>query len=334
MIQEMSGKLPKDFDSFAKDRQAKILMALTFSGQRGWYYDEFGGQIQNMMKRDGPYTEFRSILRKFHDTETSYVRGTIIRGKEEILRPYLSLLGVLTPSDISPVVKFGSMLWGDGYLARMGLIVPPQGIVKDGEFPTGERIFDESLLNPIIAWHKRLGIPSLEYSNGKVMRDFTKATSKLNLSEEARKAYYRYDTALRNILINMTLTDLDGNYARFPEKALRIAALFTSLEGSKEIRLNHWAKAQAISERWRSNLHSLYKQVNSESTTTQKWTDEQKILKAIYDKVNPTSRQIQQYTGLKSDPVTRIIDVLIQGNKIISEVVGKSTRYSIRNKKL
>lgn len=132
----------------------------------------------------------------------------------------------------------------------------------------------------------------------------------------------------------MTLTDLDGNYARFPEKALRIAALFASLEGSKEIRLNHWAKAQAISERWRSNLHSLYKQVNSESTTTQKWTDEQKILRAIYDKVNPTSRQIQQYTGLKSDPVTRIIDVLIQGNKIISEVVGKSTRYSIRNKKL
>ena len=82
----------------------------------------------------------------------------------------------------------------------------------------------------------------------------------------------------------MNLTDLDGNYARFPEKALRIAALFSSLGGSPEIKINHWAKAQAITERWRSNLHSLYKQVNTEEFATQRWTDNQKVLNAIKQK--------------------------------------------------
>lgn len=327
MIQEMSAKLPDGFNYLHEDTQEFILRGLAFAGQRGWYYDEFGQNIQNMMKRDGPYSEFRGVLRKFDDTEPTYSRATITRGTEVIDRPYLALLGILTPADIAPVAYQGSMLWGDGYFARMGLIVPPIGIIKNGEFPEGERIFEESILKPLTDWHNRLGIPKVEVLKNLVTSDCGQSTSTLILSDETRKAYYRYDNALRKILVDMSITDLDGNYARFPEKALRIAALFASLSGSDVININHWAKAQAITERWRSNLHSLYMQVNTDEFNDQKWTSEQKVLKAISEKVSPTSREIQQYTGLKSDAVTDELDRLIQKDKVISEKVDNVTRF-------
>ncbi len=301
MIQEMSSTVPVDYEKWPAGKKEKYLDELAFAGQKGWYSDEFGTNIQNMMRGSGPYGEYRGILRKFDDTEQTYVKGTIIRGREEINRPYLSMLGALTPADLAPYASSGSTLWGDGYLARMALIVPPNGIIKDGEFPSGKRVFDGSLLNPISDWHKRLGIPKITIVKGVLIADLHEIKSELELSKETRSAISKYGKALRKIQAGMNLTDLDGNYARFPEKALRISALFASLGGSREIEINHWAKAQAITERWRSNLHSLYKQVNTEEFTLPKWTDEQKVLNAIKQKACPTSREIQQYTGLSTD---------------------------------
>jgi len=329
MIQEMSAKLPENYLNLPKDEKEKALSSLAFAGQRGWYYDEFGQNIQNMMRRDGPYSEFRGILRKFDDTEPTYVRATVTRGKEVVDRPYLALLGILTPADIASVVSHGSMLWGDGYLARMGLIVPTNGMMKDGEFPSGKRVFDESLLKPLMGWHKRLGFPTPVISGNVVTSDCSKCNTILNLADDTRKAYYRYDKALRNLLIEMSLTDLDGNYARFPEKSLRIAALFASLEGSDLIKINHWAKAQAIVERWRSNLHSLYRQVNTDEFVNQKLSGEQKVLKAIKEKVFPTSREIQQFSGLSSEETGRLLGVLALDKRIIREKQGKTDRYRL-----
>ena len=91
---------------------------LAFAGQKGWFYDEYGTHIQNMMKGNGPHGDFRGILRKLDDAEQTYVKGTIIRGREEIDRPYLSLFGALTPADLAPFASSGSILWGDGYFAQ------------------------------------------------------------------------------------------------------------------------------------------------------------------------------------------------------------------------
>jgi hypothetical protein len=329
MIQEMSSAIPDKFDSFSLEKREKFLKELAFAGQKGWYFDEYGSGLQNMMRREGPYGEFRGIIRKFDDTEPSYIRGTIIRGREEVDRPYLALLGALTPADLAPFASRGSMLWGDGFLARMALIVPHDGIIKDGEFPRGKRIFDESLLRPISDWHKRLGMPKVKVVKGMVERDLKEIKSELDLSKETRSANAKYGKALRKILVDMSLTDLDGNYARFPEKALRISALFASLDGSREIGINHWAKAQAITERWRSSLHSLYKQVNAEAFAVPKWTNTQKVLKVIKERQFPTSREIQQITDLTAPEVDNVLEKLKLENKVIGESVGKTNRYKL-----
>lgn len=329
MLVDMSSKPPENWEDLSVAQKDEIKTLLAFAGQKGWFHDEFGSNLQLMMKKDGPYNEFRGILRKLDDAGLTYEKATISRGKETIYRPYLALIGALTPADLAPFAGRGSLLWGDGYLARMGLVVPPDGLFKEGRFPEGERVIPVELTAPIRDWHQRLGIPAVKIVEGKVLPKNDAPISVLALSREVIDAYYTYDCALRNCLRQLETHDFDGNYARFPEKALRISALFASLEGSSSIRLHHWAKAQGISERWRSNLHSLYKQVNEEGFKHQELTKKQKVLKAIKEKGAPTSREIQQYTDLSKEQADRILEDLQKAGRVISEKAGKTTRYQL-----
>jgi hypothetical protein len=333
MLTSMVSKVPDDWEGMNVEQKEMIRNRLAFAGQKGWYYDEFGQNLSQMMRKEGPYSEFRRILRKFDDTDPTYEKGTIGRGIEVINRPYLALLGALTPADLAPFAYSGSSLWGDGYLARMGLIVPPSGLIKNDRFPIGERQIPSCLLPPIKDWHEQLGIPKVGIVEGKLTNLPTTLPSKILLSDESYTAYYHYDDALRTLMQTMNVYDFDGNYARFPEKALRIAGLFASLEQSSEINLNHWAKAQGITERWRSNLHSLYKQLTEENTGNQKWTDEQKVQRVIKEKGAPTIREIHQYTGLKNEIIQEILVTLQTNGKVISEESGKTTRYSLHSSK-
>ncbi|MBV6452070.1 MAG: hypothetical protein MHPDNHAH_02821 [Anaerolineales bacterium] len=329
MLVEMASKLPENWESLSVAQKDKVKKSLAFAGQKGWFHDEFGQNLQNMQRKEGPYSEFRSILRKMDDTGQTYEKATIGRGREVIHRPYLALLGALTPADLANTAYKGSNLWGDGYLARMGLVVPPNGLFKDGRFPAGKREFSTNLTELIWQWHERLGIPTVNISNGQLLPPDDFKSSVLELAFPVSNAYYAYDMALGNLLRQMVTHDFDGNYSRFPEKAIRIAALFASLDESPAIQMRHWAKAQAIVERWRSNLHSLYKQVNEDEFKPQQWTLDQKVMKAIKEKGAPTAREIRQYTGIENSRVNQILDSLKESHRVIAEDAGKTTRYRL-----
>src|SRR5256885_11031420 len=72
-------------------------------------------------------------------------------------------------------------------------------------------------------------------------------------------------------------TDLDGNYARFAAKALRISMLAGSLENNNIIEMRHWALGQEIAERWRANLHSVFLEINEPSQTVNEAIEERII---------------------------------------------------------
>jgi hypothetical protein len=219
MIMDMAGKLPEDYEDLSIQQKELIKMKLAFAGQRGWYYGEFGTNLQLMMRKDGPYGESRCLLKNLYDGESSYIRATLRGGQETINNPYLALLGALTPADLVPYAAKGSLLWGDGYLARMAVIVPPGDIITDGKFPVGERKFPGSLTEPLQQWHKRLGLPDVDIQAGKLIR-INRPITKIVLTEETFAAYYAYDSALREMLTEISSQDLDGNYGRLPEKAL------------------------------------------------------------------------------------------------------------------
>ena len=332
LIKSMSSTiLPTGYDKLPDEIKQRALFRAVFPGQRGWFFDEFGMQVSSMMRRDGVMSEFRSLLRKFDDTPERYENSTIVRGNEVVERPYLALLANLTPADLKPFVHRGAALWGDGYLARFGLVTPPEGCLNNGRFPKDKRVIPSSLSSTLSQWHKRLGVP--KYDLHTVEDKFhievhSGPPDILELSEETFEACYQYLMSLRGIISQSADSDLDGNYSRFPEKALRISALFASLNDSPTIELPHWAKAQAITERWRIGLHELYRQVSAEEDKA-KPSDDDKVVRVLRRKGPLTKREISQYTTLKDEKLLNSLNSLMVASKITCKHNGRTDKYEL-----
>jgi hypothetical protein len=227
------------------------------------------------------------------------------------------------------------MLWGDGTLARFASITPSPSNIEFGRFPNETRIFPDSLISPLIKWHNRLGLPSYEIvgSDNGLRVNFTPLQPQhLGIRDEAYDAFYHYHDSLRVLIRDEIPYDLAGNYARFPEKALRIAAIFASFQNNDYIELNHWAKAQFITERWRVGLHEMYTQLiadnqGPETKFINQMSVEGQILRAISLKKSPSAREISQFTHLKMDILKPALRQLLVGGKISNIQIGNQKQY-------
>ena len=187
------------------------------------------------------------------------------------------------------------------------------------------------LIDPLVRWNQSLGFP--EYSIDRSTTPPTIRNSKpfvpenLEISDVVFKKFYEYHDALREIAHNSDNDDLDGNYMRMPETALKIAALFASFDGSDAIEIKHYAKAMQITEKQRRNLHEFHQQV---AVAIPKKTNKERVLGAILKKGSPMRRTIEQATHIKVDMLKNILDELIQDG-LVREVSnnGKSPRYEL-----
>jgi len=332
-ISDMGEKLPSNYAALDSEFKERAKLRLALAGKRGWYYDEFSQQLAGMMRENGMMADFRGILRSLDDGKELYEYATISRGSDLIKRPYLALLANMTPADLKPYAKKGAALWGDGFLARFALVTPPDGMISDYEFPEGERTVPTELIAPLRKWHERLGVPEVtinllaEDEADKITIQPHKITM-LNLPSEVHKAFYRYSKNLQAIMTNNFNTDLDANYSRFPEKALRMAMLFASISGSDTITLAHWAKAQAIAERWRSGLHELYNQLNAYTPSDQA-ENEERMIRTIRKKQPVTIREIGRVHNMSSGEVRSIIQPLVESGAVIEKREGRTAKYEL-----
>ncbi len=150
----------------------------------------------------------------------------------------------------------------------------------------------------------------------------------LDLPKEIHQAYYSYHDGLLDLTSTNNNQDLDGNYARFAEKALRVAVLLASVSGSERVDMTHWARAQAITERWRAGLHELYKQLNAPEPTEDQ-EKEERVIDVIRQKHNPTVREIAQTIRLSAGEIGLIIRRLVDAG-VLEEIptqTGRTSRY-------
>jgi hypothetical protein len=329
-VQSMAGKLPSDYGSVSSEQQDFIKRQLAFSGQRGWFYEEFGQHLAAMSRENGTMADFKGILRRLDDCKEKFERATISRGTETITNPYIALLAGLTPADIKPYAKSGGAMWHDGFWARFAFVSPPDDEAKLDRFPRGNRIIPSTLITPLRYWHDRLGTPDL---NVTLESEDTYQWARGPLPErpcswddDAYEAYYTYDVSLKRLLQKPQYknNDFDGNYTRFPEKALRIAMLLASLENGGHLEIRHWARAQYIAERWRSSLHNLYDQLNQAETTEAEQIEE-KILQVVrrFKEVSPSV--VNQYVhGLDTTNARyKLIELVKAG--VLEEVPNKKS---------
>lgn len=342
-MSDLTPKIAEGYDSLTPEQKDYIARRVGMAGQRGWFYDEFGQHIAAMLREGGVMADFRGLLRRFDDTPERYEIATISRGNEIIERPYLGLIASLTPDDLRPFARKGSTLWGDGFLARFALITPPEGGRLRGRFPTGQRNIPGNLLTPLVDWHNRLGVPAVDIVDiiGKDNKPtgFKRAevtphlTDILQLPPEVNEAFNTYHDSLGDLIDKSENHDLDGNYSRFAEKALRVSLLLASVNGQHEITLPCWARAQAITESWRAGLHRLYDQINDPGPSAQKQLEEK--LMAIIAKHGLsnglTAADAARFIrGLASADSSRALDSLVAAGELTSDTTNKKTkRYKI-----
>lgn len=346
LISNMSGHLPTGYGDLSEEEQFWARKRCAMSGQVSWFYDEFGQHMDAITAKNGIMADFKGILRRLDDCDKEASNDTIARGLEKIENPYMALLACMTPLDIKPYAGKDAKFWRDGFFARFTFITPPNDNQKRTglRFPTGEMFFPSYLTTPLQKWHEQLGEPELEIEETKnkrgdiiryqpIRKDFPR--KKCTLSKEAEEAFYRYGTALEDLVAeNQALEMLAGNYQRFAKKALRIAMLIASLENEGNIELKHWARGQEIAEEWRKSLHHLYHtvtQTEHSPTFAKKIEDDVlRIVKKLEGKGKPpTIREIRQYLkGVDLGRIKQAMVDLYKAGLLAENNEGKSPRYS------
>jgi len=278
------------------------------------------------------------LLRVLDDGLDRYSSDTIARGNAVIERPYLSLLVSFTPADVLKWAGRGGPLWTNGFWARFAFTCPPPGARgTDARFPDGACNPPSDLVQTLRQWHERLGIPEVEVTErlddaGKPLKERswqTRITHKpamtIGYSEPVKDAVYAYRNALRRLTEDFAVSDFDGSYSRFPEKALRVAALLASIEDSRYITMRHWARAQGIAETWRQSLHDLYQTLNTKQEEKAKREDQ--IVDVCTRLNGATVAQLRQYIrGLSFTEATQLSDQLVKAGVLRVEPTRKGTK--------
>jgi len=143
-------------------------------------------------------------------------------------------------------------------------------------------------------------------------------------------AFYSYHDSLLDVVDDWETHDLDGNYARFAEKALRIALLLASLENGGHVQLRHFARAQLITESWRASLHELYAQVNRPEPSEERNAEDRAV--AIVEKLEkngpPTAADVARYVwGVSGREMVNTLDGLVAAGRLeVASVTQRDTR--------
>ena len=92
-LRSLSLYVPTNYADMTPDEQAHIRHQLAFTGQRGWFYEEFGQHLEAMMQKNSYMAGFRGILRRLDDHKERYTSNTIARGRENAPHPVCELAG-------------------------------------------------------------------------------------------------------------------------------------------------------------------------------------------------------------------------------------------------
>jgi ribosomal protein L18E len=343
-LHELVGEVPRNFGRMSEKNQAKVKLRLAHSGQRGWFYDEMGQSLAGITREGGPGADFHSILRRIDGCPTTMEKSTMARGTEQVELPYLAMLGSLTPADIRSMGRRGNGAWTDGFWARFALIAPnTDAPLNVGAFPRGEKRVPDELIIPLQEWDRRLGsshvtIDAETNSKGKVIGYTFERQGHppqlCQLDNDAWDAYCRYGDALLELIhTNRDEEAIAGNYNRLQEKALRMAVMFASLAGSAEVKLQHWALAQQIAERWRANLHHLIEILRQEAPSRAQQL-EKKILSVLArhqrSHSSMTAADIRRYIkGPGIQEIVSALEAMVRGGEVSSMKGARTVHYRL-----
>jgi hypothetical protein len=362
LLSNMAGNhIPTNYDELTEDQQIRMKKRLAFAGQVGWCYDEFGMQLDAMVKENGIMSEFKGLLRKIFDGK-KFSYDTIKRSLESIEKPYLSLIVSMTQADIKPHAAKGNKFWKDGLWPRFMFVCPPKGAKsKRDRFPDEELVYPPSLISPIVRWHYWLGEAEVviepEYGKDgtttighKMVVTKELPQRRCILPPEIKDAVYSYADALKDMIESddlkmRTPADLIGCYGRLHMHALHIAMLLASVDNQARddepvIELRHWARARQFVEERRKDLHEMYAQVNVKDDDKETFKDKEGKLEDdilakmvdLFDKGDEWVTAAKMYAYLKKssrDDIQKKMQSLVKTGELEEEKTNKAIKFKL-----
>jgi hypothetical protein len=350
--------IPRNYADMDSEQKEKLELKLAFAAQKGWSYDEFGDFLQEVMQGKGANAHFYRLLKQFYDNKPEFTYDTLTRGEEHIDLPSLCILGTTAPDSLKSIAGRESKIWKDGTVARISWVVPPADSLQLRSAPDGEATVPEDIRRALIEWHERLGIPKCEIvdlqereelleqtfgKDDKKKKKYDGPQYKINCEPlpqneidwrgtGVREAHQAYFQALVQIGLDYNLdARLNSSYIRLPDMALKIAMLLASLENHNRLDMRHWSRGQAITERWRRDLHQLLIQLSSGSSNSL-GEIEDRVLEAIakIGKMVNARTISQQSTFLRSVGVQKVRDAceeLAAAKVIAKEGAGRGALF-------
>lgn len=340
LLKFMSGSVPDNYGRKPPEEQDHLQQSLAFAAQRGWFYEEWGNMLKQMRRADSPQSELNKLLIVLEGGAESFETGTIQRGLERVVKPYLALLGCATPHDLAPFMGEGDAWWHDGFWPRFAFAVPgPQDTPLRTPRPRESHAIPASLIVPLANWHQRLGVPTVAIeeereTNGKATGKWHAAVSglpchPLTLDTEVYDAYEAYNDALLSMVQEgQVSSDLAAWYVRAHEKALRVAMLLASAHGEHLLTMPYWAEGQVMAEQWRQNMHALCGTVASHAPLTPELRLEARIFSCLTCSGGMTKRELQRHLyGITSESLVKTLQHMVKAEKILEKKHGKSHLY-------
>jgi hypothetical protein len=342
LLRSMAGYVPADYGSKMPEMQETIARRVSFAAQRGWYFEEWGGLLNQMTRKDSPMAEFHGLLRVLDDGYDTFESETIQRGMDHVDNPYLSLLASATPHDLSRFLTPGAAWWHDGFWPRFALVVPlPEDLPSMGRRPVGTARLAGKLIEPLHTWHTRLGIPSVSIdpalnASGKPTGDWNATISPLpcqtlDIADDVKEAYDVYNESLLQLIINGNAPgDLEACYGRLHDKALRISMLLASFAGHSRITMPYWAYAQNVAEEWRTMLHQAVLMASEGVPLGREEQLEEKIESQLARREKMTARDLHRHVkGFSSREINAAVESMVQAGRVLAEDGQRTKTYSL-----
>lgn len=269
-----SGKVDDAYAELSEAQQREVQEALRWNAKHPMLHDEWGQMLARIAQSGGYMRGMQDIILKMDDCPPSLPYITNARREESIVEPYMAFVGGLPLENMQNLPKTFNF-WLDGFFARMILLSPPPNEWNGKHAPYEPTSYPRLLCETLQHFHETLGIPELplvteRIRNGKPTGHYdvehgAYPTNPCTFGQGTIAAMQAYsdDLYVKANTEGLIPVELHGNYLRFAEKVLRVAALLAWLDNGGRIERYHWDAAQEMGERWRESLHIFYNQLTT-----------------------------------------------------------------------
>lgn len=335
----LSMRIPPTFDAWDDLARERWMQERAFAAQRGWLIDEASFFFDSLSREY--MTGLLGYVLDFYDCPDEESRETQSGGRVTVRHVYPTFFGVTTPASMSAHLR-NERFWNDGLWARFVLLSPPnppQWTEVDEAVAFAASI--PSSISDGLRWvYERFPLPAItitdtEDGRRSVTVDTPITPSSVHLAPGVFHAWQCYRKA---ISFDLGLSDavdelLRSPYQRLPTMAMKVAMIMAVIDsetnpaGPVTITLGHFARAQALVERWRSNLHHFWARETKH--------DEQVLADRLLNKLRQpgpsgdgwTVRELQLYTKQPKRKIEEVLHMLAEAG-LVGAVQGRSVRWT------